>query len=450
MKILRFITLGLLCLSIAVLTSCEMNEYLCDCQKQNPEEPCECPCDPAPVVEEWTKAWYDAFGVAYNGSAKVEIASGITLEKTQANNHELVFNNAAAGAIALVLKNENVYQAYTFYTPCAENYTFDGKDISGIKYGTFAPCECIETPECKCPDCPKCECPNCPECECPNCPDDGTITCTQAYYPTDGVRTIHYDGYSSFGNDNTNYAGHNSRSLESGIWTSLGTPCIVRFYINFDLSDYNHTEKTLIENTFLYLYGHPTFSNHSSNKTNRHVFNRVISEWDEKAITWNHQPNVDETTSIITDHIPGTLDEPRRDDYIFNLNDILLEDKKLKVNYNGISCRPYQENIYDYYRRVAFANHDFEDKAYHPTLKVEYSFPLPKIKFKNNVFSITNNDDLKTLFNNVQYIWTINGEKHTGESILFKTTAHQYNVHLQIVITNNINEISKHDINRTF
>jgi len=431
MKTLRFISFELLCLAIVVVTSCEKSENLIPKELENQESPCECQkCDPVPAVETWTKAQYDAFGVNYKGSAKVEIAPGITLEKVKANDHELVFNEVASGTITLAVKNGNIYQAYTFHTECAETYIFDGKNVSGIKYGAFVPCECIEEPK---------------EME-----EDVVITCTQVYYPTYGVRAIHYDGYSSFGNDDTNFAGHVTRCLESGIWTSLGNPCIIRFYINFDLSDYDHTEKTLIENTFLYLYGHPTYSNHSSNKTNRHVFNRVITDWSETTVTWNNQPNVDETTSFITDHIPGTLIEPRRDDYVFNLNDILLENGELRTDYKGISCRPYLENINDYYRRVAFANHDFEDKAYHPTLKVEYAFPLPNIKFENKVFSVTNNEDLKVLFENVQYVWTINGEGKTGESVLFESNASQYTVQLQIIITNNIGEVSEYSINKTY
>ena len=430
MKTLKSISFGLLCIAIAVIPSCEISEISEDVSQKQlnyQEKSFDCQkCDPAPTVETWTKTWYDAFGVDYKGSAKVEIAPGVTLEKTKANDHELVFNDAVAGAITLAVKNGNIYKAYTFYTQCSDNYTFDGKNVSGIKYGAFTPCESAEEPE------------------------DVMITCTQAYYPTDNVRTIHYAGYSPYGDDDTNFARHLSFCLQSGIWTAQGTPCMIRFYVYFDLSDYHHTEQTLIENTFLYLYAHPTYENHSSNKTNRHVFNRVVGEWEEKTVTWNNQPDVDETTSVITDHIPGTLDEPRRDDYIFNLNDILLENGKLKIDFNGICCRPYQENINDYYRRVTFASRDFEDGAYSPTLKVEYAFPLPKIKFENNVFSVIKNEDIKALFENVQYVWTINDEVNTGESIHFESTADHYTVYLQIIITNNIGEVSEYGINSAF
>ena len=275
---------------------------------------------------------------------------------------------------------------------------------------------------------------------------------SQAYYPTDDAVVVHYAGSNPWGrNDDTNYEDVHGHVLQSFIWT-VGTPCIGRFYLNFDLSDYNNTTKTLIKNTSLYLYGHPSTDDaHSSNKANRHEFNRVVGNWSEVTLTWNNQPDVDDTTSVITDHIPGTISVQSRDNYVFNLNNILLKNGKLRNDYNGISCRPYQEDINDYYRRVTFASSEWGgDEALFPTLKVEYTFPLPEIKFQNKVFSLTNNEDLKALFENVQYVWTINGEEKTGESVYFGSAASYYTVQLRIIITNNIGEIKVYSINRFF
>jgi hypothetical protein len=249
--------------------------------------------------------------------------------------------------------------------------------------------------------------------------------------------------------DHTNYAGQTT-ALQSCIWTVWSMPCIGRFYINFDLSDYYHTQKTLISTIDLHLFAHPSFENHSSNKTNRHEFNRVIQNWEEPTLTWANQPEIDKKTQFITDHIPGTLDEPRRDNYVFNLNAILLEKGKLRADYHGISCRPYQEDINDFYMRMTFASRDFGNEAFHPTLKVEYALPKPTISFANKVFSINDNEDLKALFQNVQYRWTINGEEYEGESIPFANDANQYKINLRIILTNNIGEISEYTINSTF
>jgi hypothetical protein len=279
---------------------------------------------------------------------------------------------------------------------------------------------------------------------------EGIISCTQVYYPTKNIITIHYSGFNPWErDDHTNYAGK-STALQSCIWTVWGMPCIGRFYINFDLSDYYHTQKTLISTIDLHLFAHPSFENHSSNTTNRHIFNRVIRNWEEPTLTWANQPEIDQTTQFITDHIPGTLDEPRRDNYLFNLNTILLEKGKLRTDYHGISCRPYQEHINDFYRRMTFASRDFGNEAFHPTLKVVYAFPQPTIKFENKVFSINNNEDLMVLFKNVQSVWTINGEEYAGESVHFESVAQQYNVYLRIIITNNIGEISEININSSF
>ena len=290
----------------------------------------------------------------------------------------------------------------------------------------------------------------CMQCECQNGLEETIITCTQVYYPTDDCHIFYYLGGHFYEQNKTNDTNHNGYAMHSGIWTFGGIPGIIRFFLFFDLFDYNNTEKTLIENTSLYLYGHPTYMGHSSNTpTNRHVFNRVVDDWDETTITWNNQPNVDETTSIITDHIPGTMNNPSRSDYIFNLNDILLENGKLRADYKGISCRPYQENVNDYYRQVTFATRESGFKELLPTLKIEYALHLPKIIFENKIFSVTSNEDLKALFN-VQYVWTINGEINTGESVCFERTTNRYIVHLQIIITNNIGEITQYCISRTF
>jgi len=52
------------------------------------------------------------------------------------------------------------------------------------------------------------------------------------------------------------------------------------------------------------------------------------------------------------------------------------------------------------------------------------------------------------LFENVQYVWTINGEEKTGEIVYFENNV--YHVHLQIIITNNIGETTIYDIYKSF
>ena len=434
MKTIRYISLGLIFamgLAVALITSCvKQNQEGSDSsfQKQMLKEPCGCQtdagCDPAPVVEAWTKAQYDAFGVAYKGSAKVEIAPGITLEKIKANDHELVFDDADACTITLAVKNGNIYQAYTFNTQCADNYIFSGKDVSGVKYGAYtcAPCDC----------------------------QDEIIACTQAYYPTGDVDVLHYAGPNHRErDDNTNYVNKHT-AIHSSIATDGGTSYISRFYLNFDLNDFYHTKNTQIKNTFLYLYG-DNIEGHWSNTVteNRHVFNRVVDDWEDTTITWSNQPNVDETTNVITDHIVGTIDDQSTENYVFDLGSILLENGKLRDDFKGISCRPYQEDINDYYRRFSFANRRFGDEALFPTLKVEYEIPL-EIEFKENVFGVTDNEDLELLFDNVQYVWTINGKEYTGKSINLESIDEQYAVRLLIVITNNIGEITEYTISKTF
>jgi hypothetical protein len=87
-----------------------------------------------------SKAGYDNAGAEYKGSAKVTIAPGITLEKVKGNDHELVFaSDVEAGTIVLYVKNGNIFKSYTFATDLwlGSKYIFNGKDVSGIKYGAF-------------------------------------------------------------------------------------------------------------------------------------------------------------------------------------------------------------------------------------------------------------------------------------------------------------------------
>jgi hypothetical protein len=278
---------------------------------------------------------------------------------------------------------------------------------------------------------------------------DAVMVCTQAYYPTDDISAYHFAGENFLGRtDHTNHAGSHIQSM---IWTAGGVPFMGRFYLNFDLSGYYHTKKTRIQNTSLYLYSYPTSEGHSSNtETNRHVFNRIVEEWNETTLTWSHQPNVDETTGVVTDHIPGDLDEPSRQSYVFNLNDILLKNGTLMADYKGISCRPYQEDIDDSYRKVTFTDRNYGNAAYFSTLKVEYAIPTPQIEFKKNVFSVTNNEDLKALFGNVQYILTVNGAEYTGETVHYTKTDKHCTVGLQIIVTDNIGEINRFSTSETF
>jgi len=323
----------------------------------------------------------------------------------------------------------------------------------GLATVVFNSCEKQQECEACQHECPDCECP---ECDCPKEDPiiesgDSIVTCVQAYYPTDDCHIFYYLGGFFYEQGKTNDTNHNGYALQSQIWTFSGTPGISRFFLYFDLSDYNYTKKTLIESTSLYLYAHPILGGHASNTpTNKHVFNRVVGDWEETTITWNNQPDVDETTNVTTDHIPGSLNNSSKTDYVFNLNNILLENGKLKADYKGISCRPYQENVNDYYRGVTFASREIDNKALFPTLKVEYTLPLPKIKFSKDIFCVISSEDLNALFENVQYVWTINGEESTGEYVIIKNTTENYTVDLQIIVTNNIGEISTYTISKTF
>jgi len=267
------------------------------------------------------------------------------------------------------------------------------------------------------------------------------IICTQAYYPDT-------EGYTnSLASQQYNF---NNHLLLSNIWTYSNVPYTTWFYLNFDLSDYKKLQDTYIQNIYLLLY-HTTqeysvsygYGGSASNKSNNiYSFHRVISNWDKNTISWNNRPTIDANTYMLTPHIAGTVPEPDyTSNHVFNLNKILLNDNsELYPDYHGVMCKPYLDDITDYYRRFCVSSTAQGDTALFPTLKVEYKFPKPDIAFDCENLYVINNYDLKTLFNNVDYEWVIDKSLTLhGEtvSVLFSGKT---SVELKIKITNNVGE----------
>ena len=277
-----------------------------------------------------------------------------------------------------------------------------------------------------------------------NSAESERITCTQAYYPTDDAIVIYYQYYSDYYGPVSSTPHPDGLFLESSIWTYNAGGAgagILRFYINFDLSDFNNTTNSQILNTDLYVYG-STIECNASDRSNKHIFHRVTETWNENTLTWDNQPNNDGSTSVITPEITGTMGSP--DCFfntVYNMNDILLNGNNLFPNYHGIMCQPYMENLFEYYRRMAIASKENGNPNKIPTLKVQYDMPMPIIIYNSDLhsFSVSNNSDLELLFNNVQYNWTINGISYTGNNVVPAESA-SYDVDLQIIITNNIGE----------
>ncbi|MCL2597487.1 MAG: DNRLRE domain-containing protein [Paludibacter sp.] len=280
-------------------------------------------------------------------------------------------------------------------------------------------------------------------------PAQSRITCSQAYYTTDDAVVTYLQYDSDYYGPVSSTPHPNDASIESSIWTynygNAGAG-IKRFYINFDLSDFNSTTNSQILNTDLYLFGSGNGSGYivcnASDRSNKHILHRVLEVWNENTLTWNNQPPNDGTTSVITPEIMGTMTTPNCFfDAVYNLNDILLNGNYLYPDYHGIMCQPYAENLFEYYRRMAIATKENSIPSRHPYLKVQYDMPKPTIVFNSetHTFYVINNSDLEILFNNVQYNWTINGTNYTGD-IVVPAESSSYDVHLQLIITNNIGE----------
>jgi len=274
------------------------------------------------------------------------------------------------------------------------------------------------------------------------------ITCTQAYYPSADAMTMDLVNQNSSYYGPTRITNYGNYTNISSVWTFDGDPGIERFYLNFDLSDYYKTINTKILNTDLYLYAVDDGGGTQGalcNRDNKYEFHRVISAWGEYTITWNNSPTID-AQMMLTQHIPSNYPTPNLQDYVFNLNSILINGNTLFPDYQGIMCKPYQEDFNSYYRRVNFWSREATNEEDRPKLKVEYQFPAPQISYNNttNTISVTNNNDLELLFNNVQYNWTINGKNYTGINVTPKINS-IYIIYLQVIITNNIGEDCTYD-----
>ncbi len=151
-------------------------------------------------------------------------------------------------------------------------------------------------------------------------------------------------------------------------WTQGGKLNVNRVLIDFNLNEISTIAR--IDSAYLSLYFNPTstydkiIANDGNQGQDSIIIQRVISDWHERDVTWNKQPETTKENQVIIAKLENT-----RADYIdINVTGIIQDMVKNKDRY-GLLIRHYNEVPYNV---VFFASSDHPDKTLHPKLRIYY------------------------------------------------------------------------------
>ncbi|HNX67702.1 MAG TPA: DNRLRE domain-containing protein, partial [Bacteroidales bacterium] len=169
-----------------------------------------------------------------------------------------------------------------------------------------------------------------------------------------------YENYS-----NTNWSSY--KGFAAAAWTAGGIQTTARSLLKFDLKSIPAQKRIRRATLSLYSVSLPYIGEgHSSlSGPNDFIINRVISEWDEKKVTWNTQPRVTREGEII---LPpsGTPDQDYTNIDVTELVQFMIDNPS--KNY-GIMIRLLNES---YYRSVVFGSSDYPNPEKRPKLVIEF------------------------------------------------------------------------------
>jgi len=169
-----------------------------------------------------------------------------------------------------------------------------------------------------------------------------------------------YQNYS-----NTNWS--NYKAFAAAAWTSDGIQTTARSLLKFDLKSIPARKRIRRATLSLYSVSLPYLGEgHSSlSGPNDFIINRVISEWDEKKVTWNTQPRITREGEII---LPpsGTPDQDYTNIDVTELIQFMIDNPS--KNY-GIMIRLLTES---YYRSVIFGSSDYPNPEKRPKLVIDF------------------------------------------------------------------------------
>ena len=159
----------------------------------------------------------------------------------------------------------------------------------------------------------------------------------------------------------------NSENIHIYSWTQGGELNVNRVLIDFNVSKIPST--AIIDSAYLSLYFNPTSVYNKSGKGNQGqdkiVIQRVLSDWNEKSVTWNNQPETTTQNQVVIDK-PESNNADYTDIDITNIiRDIINNDE----GRYGIMLRHQNEKPYNV---VFFASSEHPDTEIHPELRVYY------------------------------------------------------------------------------
>ena len=155
--------------------------------------------------------------------------------------------------------------------------------------------------------------------------------------------------------------------LSAIAWTNGGTPVLVRSLFKFDLTAIPN--EAVVDSAKLSLYSYNALGNGSHSTlsgSNECYIQRIASNWNELAVTWNNQPSTSTVNQVI---LPESINETQ--DYL-DINVTMLVKDQIQIskpNY-GFMFKLVTE---EYYRQMIFGASDNPDESLHPKLVVFYS-----------------------------------------------------------------------------
>lgn len=165
---------------------------------------------------------------------------------------------------------------------------------------------------------------------------------------------------------NTNYGEHPDFSATA--WTFGGQYVAVRNLLFFDLFSIPQNAVVSSAKLSLYSYNSPWNGSHSTmSGSNEAYLSRVISSWNEYAVTWNTMPTITTQNHV---YLPATLYAIQ--DYI-DIDVTLLVQDMLADPFNSYGFM-MQLITEQFYRRMLFASSDHADSTLHPKLEVCFTY----------------------------------------------------------------------------
>lgn len=172
----------------------------------------------------------------------------------------------------------------------------------------------------------------------------------------------------------------NDRKLAVQTWTVLGVPTTGRTFMKFDMSTIPTSSAILNAELFLYFDPQNTDARGVHSEDNAFVISPVTENWIEGVITWNNQPGVNESNSLV---VPATTD-PMMDFLGYDITNLIQSQREEGTDY-GFRLALQTEEIY---RNVTIAGGEHSVKAYHPKLKVcwESSTDVAEVEVAGQAF----------------------------------------------------------------